>query len=192
MFKVDCIVVHGHRVLPDGALSEESKTRIEKGLELYKMKIAPQVIFTGGKVEALSEPMAEAEAMASYAIKKGLPEKAILKELKSLDTVGNACYLKKSFLIPRGWKTLFVITSEYHIPRASFIYNFVLGKNYIAYFAPAYPNLSEEELLELEKKELNSMSDTLKFWLDAGIKRGQHDAILNLLLQTHPRYKQCK
>ncbi len=117
----DAVIVLSHRREPDGGLSNEYIGRLEKGIKLV----------LGGKAENLvlcSETATE--DVKKYVIKKGISEENIVLQSKSKDTVGEAFFTKK-FLFSKGWKSVFVVSSDYHLLyRAALIFDFILGKGY--------------------------------------------------------------
>ena len=52
---------------------------------------------------------------------QGFPATSILKEVSSFDTIGNGYYALTIHSIPRGWRNVAMITSEFHMPRSKVI-----------------------------------------------------------------------
>src|SRR3989338_1963789 len=132
----DVIIILGGGIEPDGSLPEIPKLRIIKGAELFRDGIAPKIIMSGNYGFWLEkEPIRpEAEAMKEYAVSLGVPEGGILKEDISKDTIGNAYFCKINFLETNNWHNVVIVTSDYHIPRTRYIFEKVLGKNYMIEF----------------------------------------------------------
>ena len=186
--KRDVIIVLAGGINSDGSLPNIPKYRVEKGVELYKQKVAPFLLMSGSWSFMLDyvPPTTEAKAMRDYAIKLNVPEDKILLEEKSNDTIGNAYFTKVDFLIPKNWKNVCVVTSEFHMERTKYIFKKVLGPEYDIDFAEAPSKLTSLELKEKEIIEKKILTFTKK-WMDK-IKDGDDLAIKQLLYTEHPGY----
>ena len=60
--------------------------------------------------------------MSSYAAARGLPLNASFVEDESRDTIGNAFFCGRRWLRPNEWRSVRVVTTDYHIPRAAWIF----------------------------------------------------------------------
>ncbi|MEK6837698.1 MAG: YdcF family protein [Nanoarchaeota archaeon] len=176
--KFDAIVVLGAAVTPKGNLTRVAKSRIDKAIQLYADGAAPKIIVTGKN---------EASAMRRYAIKKGVKATDVLVESKARDTISNAFFTCKKFLLANSWRRIVVVTSIFHVPRARLIFRKVLGKSYNVLFVPSVRVLSEKafkEKLRLEKGLL-----LLTKFLGTLIADGDLKAVENFL-GRNPLYKQ--
>jgi uncharacterized SAM-binding protein YcdF (DUF218 family) len=79
----DTIVVLGAAQY-DGRPSPVLKARLDHALELYDRGVAPVLIMTGGV--GVGDTVSEAEVGRRYAVRHGVPEKAILVERSGLST----------------------------------------------------------------------------------------------------------
>ncbi len=109
--EVDCILVLGCKVRPDGSLSALLSDRVNRGVELYFAGAAPKILMSGdhGK-EDYNEPLA---------MKKAAEEQGVRGEDIFLDHAGFSTYeslyrAKEIF----GAKKIIIVTQEYHLPRA--------------------------------------------------------------------------
>jgi uncharacterized SAM-binding protein YcdF (DUF218 family) len=96
--------------------------RIDRAVSFYKkqskMGIPPKIIFSGGK--GPDEPRSEAEAMAEYALEKGVSQSDILLEPNSSSTLENMKFSKRimdSDSNGEKYSSIFV-TSDFHLLRA--------------------------------------------------------------------------
>lgn len=89
--------------------------------------------------------------MAKYLKKKGISDKDILLEEKSMDTIGNAFFLKKGFFLPRGEKEAYVITSDFQLKRAKYVFEKVFGTSYKLTFFATPSKMAGEEKKKVEK-----------------------------------------
>ncbi len=89
--------------------------------KLYKAHFADYVILSnGGTRDHPSTVVAQQEI--GRLIKNGVPQSAIIPELQSLSTYGNAFYTLK-IMEKRRFKSAIVVSSTYHMRRAHYIFN---------------------------------------------------------------------
>ena len=88
--------------------------RIERGIELWNCNPGATLIMSGG--QGRGEELPEGEAMAAYAIDRGVDAERIIVERKSVSTEEN---LRFSGELMRGEKPkIAVVTTSYHVFRA--------------------------------------------------------------------------
>lgn len=92
--------------------------RIDKAIELQKKQNYGKIVFSGG--QGKDEVIPEGEAMAQYALDKGVDPKIIIKETNSKNTYQNIQY--SNHLIDLDWnrKTepkIALVTNYYHVLR---------------------------------------------------------------------------
>src|SRR5687768_13867539 len=75
--RADAVVVLGAAQY-DGRPSPVLKSRIDHALKLFNRKLAPRLIVTGGKGEG--DTTSEAAVARNYALRRGVPDSAILLE----------------------------------------------------------------------------------------------------------------
>jgi uncharacterized SAM-binding protein YcdF (DUF218 family) len=187
----DAIVILAGGINADGSLPAIPKKRVERGAGLYRRKIAPKIIMSGKYGFWLDSTnsiptRSEAVAMREYAETLNVPTEDILLDEASKDTVGNAYFTKVDTLEGHNWKNIVVVTSRFHMPRAEFIFNTVLGPNYEIEYVSADDSLSDGEAEELELKERKTIKVLKTLML--GIQPGDTRAIGNLLFSKHPGY----
>lgn len=96
---------------------------MEKAADLYLQGLAPYILPSGGYNKKIPDWESEWEFLKDIAIKKGVPEEAILKENKALNTFDNAI-LSWEVIKDKGLdvkKALFVCKA-YHARRATMTY----------------------------------------------------------------------
>lgn len=116
--KADIIVVLGSPSTSKGKPSIIQKSRVDKGIALYRAGKAKKLLFTGG---AAWNEFVESETMKKYAVRKGIPDAAILLETKSNNTDENAKF-SHQILKKKGLDKVIVVTSPFHTRRAGFLY----------------------------------------------------------------------
>lgn len=67
----------------------------------------------------------ESSSCSEYLIKNGIPSKSIYKEWGSYDTIANGFFSFTNFIIPMKLSNITVITSEFHMNRAKFIFDWM-------------------------------------------------------------------
>ncbi len=115
----DAIIVLGTPADADGNPTPEMLARVTEGVREYDRGVAPRLIFTGG---AAHNAYAEAKVMANAAAAQGIPPSAIFVETKAADTIQNACF-SAQLMSGHGWRSAEVVSSNYHLPRASLIFS---------------------------------------------------------------------
>ena len=188
MASADAIVVLGRGVRPDGSLGLIARARVDRALELYQLGVAPRMIFAGRSALMGDDTPAvtEADAMAAYAAARGLPAKASFVEDESRDTIGNAFFTWRRWLRPNGWTSIRVVTTDYHIPRAAWIFRKVLGPSYDVAFSAA-PSDRFAASVGFRAREESDIAAFLAGWL-GNISDGDMAAIERLLAHDHPGY----
>lgn len=160
------------------------KDRVEKAVKLFSKGNVNKVIFSGKWWGGLNvEPEnTESSLMAEYAVSLGIPKKSIIKEEKSLNTIGNFYFTKKNVLEPKNIKEIVVIAHKEHMAKVKFLAKKILGLDYKMKFVTDGRNLEKG----LSNK---GVGDIKKFFTD--IKYGE-DYKVKILLQNHPYYSKYK
>lgn len=113
----DCIVVFGGGVGESGRATEGYEERVKYAVELYQKRYAGHIIFSTGYTRIFKEPF----IMKSLAISLGVPAGDILIEDKSASTYENVKFTR-DVLLKSGWRRVLIISSPYHMLRASFVF----------------------------------------------------------------------
>ena len=70
----------------------------------------------------------ESTMMAEYLIDEhDIDPRKILKDTASMDTIGNAYFTRYVHAVPRGWKNVEVVTSNFHMRRVKAAFEWVWG-----------------------------------------------------------------
>lgn len=154
--KYDVIVVLAGGITNQETLPESVKKRILLAKKFYDQKASPRILMSGkwSKYWDYIPPQhTEAMLMRQYAVSLGLPKSSILIEEHSQNTFENAFYVSKLFLEPRLWKKVLVVTSDFHINRAQYIFKQVLKNTCALDFVGSHGNESCLRKLQLTVKE---------------------------------------
>jgi uncharacterized SAM-binding protein YcdF (DUF218 family) len=99
-------------------LDKYSLERIQKAVHLWKMGLAPYILFTGGSADRRENGLPGSRSMAIEAINQGIPREKIIIEQGSKDTrhnASNSCRIIKA----RNWNSLILVTNDFHMQRAA-------------------------------------------------------------------------
>lgn len=176
----DAAIILSHRFRPDRNFSEEYKKRLDKGIELVLRREAKHIILCS---EAATESVKE------YVVGKGVQSDKILLQTKSRDSIGEAFLTKKDILIPRNWRDIFVVSSDYHIRyRIGLVFDFIFGRNFdIKYVGVESGRLNDSETV---KDQISSLYAFINLF--EGIEPENDEAIEKRLLERHKLYKKVK
>lgn len=184
----DAIVVLGGTVQDDGTLTPWVRARVERAVEAYEAGVASRIIFSGrnGLYGPAQPAVTEAAAMSAYAQRLGLPGGAALLEEHSRDTLGNAYFVRRDFLQPNDWRSIRVVTSDFHLSRAAWVFRKVLGPRYDFSFTSAPSGFSIDELIVRAVDECR-VYVFLNEWL-ATIEDGDEPSVESVMRHHHPVY----
>lgn len=110
---VDCLVVLGAGLRPDGYPSETLRFRLEAALAYLDENPETACIVSGG--QGFGEPLTEADSMAEYLVARGLDESRITKEELSSTTAEN---VRNSSELIAPDASVAVVTNDFHLYRA--------------------------------------------------------------------------
>ena len=175
--KFDAIIVLGAGITHKGNLTRVAKSRMDRAIGLYREGAAPRIIVTGKK---------ESAVMKRYAVKQGVSPAHVLLEARALDTVGNAFFTRKTFLLPNNWQSVIIVTSVFHINRARLVFGKVLGRSYRMLFVPSKRVLSDKAFKG--KLQVEKGLTLLTRLLSALVADGDMKAIENFV-KKNPLYK---
>jgi hypothetical protein len=184
----DAIVVLGGTVDDDGTLAPWVAARVERAVEAYDAGVASRVVFSGrnGLYGPAHPEITEAAAMAKYAEGLGLPGDAVLLEERSRDTLGNAYFVRRDILQPNDWHSIRVVTSDFHLSRAAWVFRKVLGPRYDFSFTSAFSGFSIDELIVRAVDECR-VYVFLNEWL-ATVEDGDELSVESVMRHHHPVY----
>ena len=127
----DAILVLGGGVREGGELPPWVVRRFDRALDVSDT--APIVCLSAATVHRPSPlnaegyPILESVAGAAHLLARGVPPERIQVEATSYDTIGNAYFAKLLHVDPAGWKSLTIVTSEFHMLRSKAIFEWIFG-----------------------------------------------------------------
>lgn len=168
----------------------ESIRRTDLALKIYKEGYAKKITLSGKHSALISYKYSHAQVQKNYLLSQGVPLEDIVMEELSCDTVGQAFFIKREILIPKNWKSILVVTSDYHMPRTKEIFNHIIGLDYkIAYIEASTPKSLSSLSLSIKKvKEKRSLATFQRMFVER-TNPGDDNAISRILFTEHPLYK---
>jgi uncharacterized SAM-binding protein YcdF (DUF218 family) len=92
--------------------------RVLRGFELLREGRAERVLISGGSLDPRPQAVVEADVLAKQLQAWGIPAERIVTEGRSRNTRENAVESER-LVREHGWKTLLLVTSAAHMPRAA-------------------------------------------------------------------------
>lgn len=111
---VDCILVLGCGVRADGTPSDMLRDRLERGIELYKLGVAPKLLMSGDHGRITYD---EVNTMKAYAIDAGVPSEDVFMDHAGFSTYESMYRARDIFQAEK----IVIVSQEYHLYRG--IYN---------------------------------------------------------------------
>jgi uncharacterized SAM-binding protein YcdF (DUF218 family) len=97
-----------------GRPSPVLKGRLDHALKLWRQRLAPFVVVTGGR--RAGDRVTEATAAANYLMQQGVPDRAILREVQGT-TSWDSLAATSVILRERGLETVVLVSDPYHAAR---------------------------------------------------------------------------
>jgi len=92
--------------------------RATRAAELYRQGLAPVVVASGVRLRPYA---GIAELMTRDLVERGVPKERIVPFAQDADSTREEATALRTFLAGRGWKSVIVVTSNYHTRRARLI-----------------------------------------------------------------------
>lgn len=112
--KVDCIIVLGAAVRPDGEPSAMLRDRLEKAVDLYEAGVSDKIIVSG---DHRDEYYNEVYTMKWFLVEAGIPSEDIFMDHGGLSTYDSMYRAVDMFSV----KKAVIVTQKYHMYRAIYI-----------------------------------------------------------------------
>lgn len=182
--KADAIVVIGGGVAEDGTLAGWTPARLERGLALVDEGVAGHLVVSGGwGLNLARPPRTEAEVMAELAGRRMDPARIHL-DPEARDTVGNAWFTGR-IVRRQGWRSLCIVTSDFHVLRAAWIFCRVLP-DVLQAWVPVETGLEGPRLHRILAEEA-VIRTFLGEWMGS-LPAGNDVAFARFIREQHPGY----
>ncbi|GAB2787567.1 YdcF family protein [Hymenobacter latericoloratus] len=114
---VDCLIVLGNTVNPDGSLSARLQARLDKALELYRQGVSPLILVSGGLGK---EGHYEGTVMQRYLVAQGVPNQVILIDNEGNTTQATARNYAR-LARQRHLRSALVVSQFFHLSRTKLL-----------------------------------------------------------------------
>lgn len=133
-------VVLGSGLAADGSAHPVTKQRALSAAQFMRTNPSVKLICSGSRPpdDDGKHGSTEAQVMADIIASAGIDRSRLLLEDQSFDSLGNAVFTARRYLAQLGGGILYVITNDFHMPRALYIFSQVLGSGWqvVAYGVP--------------------------------------------------------
>lgn len=178
----DCIIVLPNQMDINGNLNEECKARVQLASQYYFANQGVSFITSGGKNKQGSS-ICIGNQLRKHAVLLGVKPDKIITDLNSLDTVGDALFTKMNIVRKTNWKNILVTTSDYHVERSKYIFEYIFGSPYNIKVVGC-PTNDPARLKLAEKKSLRTFKSMFH-----DLNSGDDDSLNRRLMEKHPFYK---
>jgi uncharacterized SAM-binding protein YcdF (DUF218 family) len=135
---------------------DEQMARFQEGVSLYERGMGKYLVFSGA---AYDNGTSNADVMRDLAVKRGVPDGAILEEPLGGDTWGNAIYTRQ-VLEDHGLHSAILVTSPYHARRAKLTFDAAYAGSGIALGVHAAPDSQWRKLSWWQQPETRRLTFT--------------------------------
>jgi uncharacterized SAM-binding protein YcdF (DUF218 family) len=180
----DVVIALGGGLTPEGELKKATKVRTEGGITVLRREIGANVMILSGGVSvetADGKIIAEAGAMHKHARAHNIAVEQLMTEDRSKETIGNA-YYTKALVKEHGWESVAVVTSGYHLPGTSKIFQQIYGTDFNIQVA-GVPNMCSPKRAAKELARLPVLD-----YLFKGVKPGDEEATWDRVNSLDPRF----
>ena len=173
------LVVLGGGVTANGGVPEHTKLRLDKAISLLSANPGTAtfiITLSGGTphkpnpTDSQGFPVTEAKAAAKHLLDRGVPASQILEEAFSLDTLGNAYFLRTMHAEAGKFTKLVIITNSWHMARTRAMFTRVfdlparssgraaIGRRWTLEFVEVPSGLDPATLAAREEREKASLA----------------------------------
>ena len=114
LLDLDCILVLGCSIRPDGSPTPMLASRLTRGAELYQAGWADRVLLSG---DDSGEDYNELATMERVILELGVPQEALVMDHAGFSTYESIYRAKHEF----GMQRVVIVTQEYHLYRALYL-----------------------------------------------------------------------
>ncbi len=181
-------VVLGGGLAPDSGPLPSTKARAHRGAQLARERPELGLICSGDRqLDAPAGTPSEASLMRDLIVGYGVLSGRIAIEDESRDTIGNAVLTAVRFLRDIEPRPLSVITSPFHLERATETFRHVLG---YAWQIQAVASDETDDDIARAARETLYLQETTKFF--EGVRAGDYRTMAQRLRQRWPYYVDIK
>ncbi|MBK8252902.1 MAG: YdcF family protein [Polyangiaceae bacterium] len=120
--KADAIIILGAPIRDAEQLPPLAEERVRVGVDLFRRGLADVICITGGHCPRSARgSVAEAEGMARWVRRAGVPDSALRVDRKAASTLENA-QRAAELLFPEGRRRVWLVTQPFHLKRAIYLF----------------------------------------------------------------------
>lgn len=177
-------VVLGGGLAPDGGPLPSTAARAHRAAQLAHERPELVLICSGDRqLEAPSGTPSEAGVMRDLIVERGIDPDRVAIEDESRDTIGNALLTAVRYLVGIEPRPLSVITSPFHLERATETFRHVLG---YAWQIQAVTSDETDDDLARAGRETRYLQETTAFF--QGVRPGDFRTMARRLRERWPYY----
>ena len=184
----EAIIVLGRKlegVKGAACISDIYQHRLDFAIDLYRGRmqrgIISKLIISGGDLGRLGKTEARAGFECIHGrmpeLKEGID---VILEEQAFDTLGNAAYTKL-ILLEESITRATIVSSDYHIPRVGFIFNYVFFFGFGLAFAGSPSGLSLPDYKRHANSELVKLNEIMRLFSEERIGMGEHKKLSDYL-----------
>ena len=174
---VDCILVLGCGVRPDGTPSDMLTDRLKQAISLYRSGAAPKLLMSGDHGQTSYD---EVNAMKQFTLDAGIPSVDIFLDHAGFSTYESIYRAKEIFAA----KKIIIVTQEYHLHRALHIAKamgleaYGVSADLRGYSGQFYRDVREvlarnkDFLTSIFKPKPTYLGETIPVWGDGNLTNG--------------------
>lgn len=177
------LLVLSHRMKRCGVLNQESISRVNKAIEIFR-EFDIDLIISSGWAYKRGCKKCIGDIIRDYLVNIGGIERSKThSDINSRDTVGDAYFIKKNIILPRNVERLFIVTSGYHVNRAKIIFNHFYSPLVETVVISSENSTHDKAELIREQNSLAAFQDTF-----LGVDVSNDEMVFQTLVTAHPYY----
>jgi uncharacterized SAM-binding protein YcdF (DUF218 family) len=154
---LDVVLYLGAQNDPQGVLDEMTRVRAAGALDAYRARPGAKLLVTGGHGAFNRAPLPHAHYVVQHLRTQGVPADDLLPLVESRHTVEDAA-LAREALAPLDVRSICVVTSAFHVPRARLIFSCFFDPALLS-FVGTPNNASEEWLVKRDAHEQKRIAE---------------------------------
>ena len=112
--KHEVVLIPGALVFSDGRLSNMTKDRADKGIELYQKGLVNKILVSG---DHGTNGYDEVNTIRNYILEKGIPAEDVFMDHAGFTTFNSMYRARDIFKV----RDMIIVTQDFHLPRAVFL-----------------------------------------------------------------------
>jgi len=150
----EIIVVLGGGMHPDGTPAPATLARATAAADLARARPEAAIICSGSHGVVRKPRRSEAASMADLIVSAGTDQERIFLEDQSRDTIGNAVYVAERYLSGIPPRSVYIVTSPFHLERSVETFRLVLGPKWEVHGIASAPAPDDAERAKHEQRFL--------------------------------------